>query len=97
MNRTVPVEPTTEMFDAGFSALEKQYRAEPLDDALEKVTAVWQAMLSAAPTPADEPVAWRDCEFCGCYTNAKLRRCCLKGSLADKEAGKLAEKLEPNK
>ncbi len=23
------------------------------------------------------------CEFCGCYTNAKLRRCCEEGCLAD--------------
>jgi len=26
---------------------------------------------------------YRDCEFCGCTTNAKLRRCCDNGYLAD--------------
>ena len=26
---------------------------------------------------------WRTCEFCGCNTNAKLRRCCERGFVAD--------------
>lgn len=26
----------------------------------------------------------RTCEFCGCMTNAKLRRCCAKGQAADR-------------
>lgn len=25
----------------------------------------------------------RTCEFCGCRTNAHLRKCCVKGYLAD--------------
>lgn len=27
----------------------------------------------------------RVCEFCGCLTNAKLRRCCRKGMAADSQ------------
>jgi len=27
------------------------------------------------------------CEFCGCYTNAKMRACCDKGREADKKKG----------
>lgn len=26
---------------------------------------------------------WRKCEFCGCNTNARLRRCCERGTDAD--------------
>lgn len=48
----VPMEPTPEMFDAGFNALEKQYQSEPLDDAVAKVSHVYRAMLSALPPPA---------------------------------------------
>lgn len=28
--------------------------------------------------------AFRNCEFCGCHTNARLRGCCDRGRAADK-------------
>jgi hypothetical protein len=43
--------PTSAMFDAGFAAHSKQYAGEPLDDAVAKVHAIWQAMVGAAPSP----------------------------------------------
>lgn len=27
------------------------------------------------------------CEFCGCHTNARFRRCCDKGNEADRDTG----------
>lgn len=29
---------------------------------------------------------YRNCEFCGCFTNAKVRACCKRGYVADREA-----------
>jgi hypothetical protein len=47
--KTVHHIPTSAMFDAGFAAHSKQYAGEPLDDAVAKVHAIWQAMVDAAP------------------------------------------------
>lgn len=41
------VEITPEMLDAGFKACEKQYAAEPLDDMVARVNAVYRAMRTA--------------------------------------------------
>lgn len=35
------------------------------------------------PEPDPYQPEFINCEFCGCYTNAKLRRCCDSGYRAD--------------
>lgn len=30
------------------------------------------------------PEGWRQCEYCGCKTNAKVRACCRRGYQADR-------------
>lgn len=46
-----------------------------------------QTPLVKAAEPVAQPVSdgYRTCEFCGCHTNAALRRCCEKGMAADKK------------
>jgi len=39
-------------------------------------------------SPVQEPssrMAWRQCEFCGCNTNAQERLCCASGRRADRQ------------
>lgn len=51
---TVPREPTKDMLEEGFDAINKQYARDPLDDALERTQAVYRAMLDAAkPSTTD--------------------------------------------
>lgn len=50
----VPREPTRDMLDEGFEAINKQYARDPLDDTLERLQAVYRAMLAAAPEAKGE-------------------------------------------
>lgn len=45
----VPREPTKDMLEEGFDAMNKQYARDPLDDTLERTHAVYRAMLAASP------------------------------------------------
>ena len=36
----------------------------------------------------------RNCEFCGCITNARQRRCCLAGEKADRKRNKKVNKTK---
>ena len=49
---------------------------------LQQSAVGWQEQLEKRSTP-EHGKGWRTCEFCGCNTNAKLRRCCEKGVAAD--------------
>ena len=40
-----------------------------------------------APPSVGEYLGYRNCEFCGCHTNAAIRACCDKGRDADRNAG----------
>jgi hypothetical protein len=35
---------------------------------------------------ADSTEKWRQCEFCGCNTNAEERLCCASGRSADRQS-----------
>lgn len=39
-----------------------------------------------APLAAATSGAWRQCEFCGCNTNAEERLCCASGRSADRQS-----------
>lgn len=46
----------------------------------------------AAPLDTGGTVELRTCEFCGCKTNARLRRCCNKGYEVDRAPVKASER-----
>lgn len=61
-----PTAITSAMIEAGFEAHEKQYAGDPMEDVLQKVQAIFKAMLSAAPSA---PSVERDTnEIKSCWT-----------------------------
>ena len=42
--------------------------------------------VARAPLVAASRGSWRQCEFCGCNTNAEERLCCASGRSADRQS-----------
>jgi hypothetical protein len=77
------------------AAADSHARLRHLERENSRLRALVQSLYDAghvrplAWAPVEErvsPLAWRQCEFCGCNTNAEERLCCASGRMADRHS-----------